>query len=200
MSENEDLQREGFNEINGKSFYRDKYANWFQKASGYESAFLKDIIDQGLMAEIMNEIQNSAEAKISLQYDGRWYTIWQNMEDGYQSSVNRKSDHSGNNANTTYDRTVETKGEAQQTINKFSNPPNQNNKFSGNFGGGGDGKSKYFVDQIKLKIMTAEEFQSGLTFEPMWNIAEKATENIKLIKDENGDMHYHIILQHKKAF
>lgn len=201
MSEtNQDLQREGLNELNGKLYYRDKFGNWYQKAdgySGYESLFLSDVIDPTFRAEVMNSIQASSEAKISLQYENRWHTIWQDMDDGMRSSINRKVIRDKVDGENTFDSTQQTKEQAQNPPAQRQQQPQQN-KFSGNYNS--DGKSKYFVDEIKLKIMTAEEFQSGLKFESMWNIAEKASENIKIVQDSHGDVFYHIILQHKKAF
>src|SRR5688500_12972562 len=131
---NQDLQREGLNNINGKLFYRDKFGNWYQKGdgnSGYESIFLKDVIDDDFRALIMNEIQGSADAKISVQHENRWYTVWQNMEDGMQSNINRKVLRDKTDAENTYDSTQQTKTDAQQAKQSTTNTPN---KFSGSSG------------------------------------------------------------------
>lgn len=143
-TENQDLQREGFNKINGKLFYRDKHGNWYQKGdgyNGYESMFLKDLMDGDLKNEIMNEMQGTNSEKISLQFENRWYTIFQNMEDAFQSNVNRKvlRKQDGENA---YDTTQESKSGGDKPQNKFSNSGG-NNKFSGG-GSGKDGKKAFF--------------------------------------------------------
>lgn len=148
---NQDLQREGFNEQKGKLYYRDKIGNWYQKGdgySGYESIFLNSVVDEDFKREVMNEIQGSAEEKVSLQYEGVWYTIWQNMNDGMQSNINRKVNRQKTDAENTYDSTQMTKDEAKSV----SPASDQQNKFSGSqnrFSKGTDGGKKAFYYKNK---------------------------------------------------
>ena len=199
-------EQQGFYEYNGNKFYKDKFGSWFVKATGYESLFLSGIKDEGLIQAVHYELNTKPDAKINFQYNDKWYTIW-NHEDSTKIKVDRKSEHDNEAplSNSTYDTTEETKAEANASKGaqvmatqakaggfKFSGSNNTNTQAS-------DGKSKYFVDEVKLITITPEEFKKGLKFEAFWNLAKDATQNIMLVKD--GDKtEYHILLAHKKAF
>lgn len=201
----QEQQTEGFYTYNGNKYFKDRFGNWFVKDSGYESLFLSGIKDEGLLNAVHYELNTKPDAKINFQHEDKWYTIW-NHSDSTKIKVDRKGEH--NDAplgNTTYDRTVDSQDEAKSNfVNKpisgASNPNTSGFKTSYSPSNSNAGKKMYFVDETKLLRLTPEEFEKGYKFEYMWSLFKDATENIKLVQEPNGDVRYHIILQHKKEY